>query len=278
MPARSHQCQGEPSWSVRLAQRLWAFLGSLGSVVVLGLLLNVVATWLTSSQGQLPKDSPFAGISGWVGMHWPLDLSSACLLLIAAVLLRLVSQERLTLPHLSSPTWGALHRYRKYFRYEHRDLDMKGISTRGTYTLDVEQVYVELRIDPTPAHRALSDPLQLPATLAAGTHAIWEYLTQLDQHLVILGAPGSGKTTLLKDLGLRLAQRRSPRRLRWQMPVLLSLREQSTQLERHPQYDLCDAICWQIEKWKQPLAPEWVARMLRKGRCLLLLDGFDEVA
>src|SRR5579859_1737208 len=48
---------------------------------------------------------------------------------------------------------GAPRRYRRFFRYEHSDLDMKGISTRGTYTLDLEQVFVEVRIDPTPAHK-----------------------------------------------------------------------------------------------------------------------------
>ena len=45
---------------------------------------------------------------------------------------------------------GAGRRYQTFFRYEFADLDMKGISTRGTYTLDLEQVFVEVRIDPTP--------------------------------------------------------------------------------------------------------------------------------
>lgn len=46
---------------------------------------------------------------------------------------------------------GASRRYQTFFHYEYADLDMKGISTRGTYTLDLEQVFVEVRIEPTPA-------------------------------------------------------------------------------------------------------------------------------
>src|SRR2546428_5909234 len=51
------------------------------------------------------------------------------------------------------------HHYRAYFRYEHRDLDLPGMSIQGEYTLDLEDVFVELRIDPKPAHEASPDPL-----------------------------------------------------------------------------------------------------------------------
>ena len=178
---------------------------------------------------------------------------------------------------------GARRRYQTFFRYEYADLDMKGISTRGTYTLDLEQVFVEVRIDPTPAHKASADPIHLPLELMSGTHDVWDYLTLLDQHLVILGAPGSGKTTLLKHLGLSLVQNRRQRKPRtkqlpWTTPLFLPLREHSSRLKDQRDYSLVDAANMQIHKWKQSIPPEWIEGLLQKGRCLVLLDGLDEIA
>jgi hypothetical protein len=59
------------------------------------------------------------------------------------------------------------HHYRAYFCYEHRDLDLRGMSIQGEYTLDLEDVFVELRIDPKPIHEASPDPLRLPAKSCA---------------------------------------------------------------------------------------------------------------
>lgn len=164
---------------------------------------------------------------------------------------------------------GASRRYQTFFHYEYGDLDMKGISTRGTYTLDLEQVFVEVRIDPTPAHKVSADPIHLPLALTSGTHDIWDYLTLLDQHLVILGAPGSGKTTLLKHLGLSLTQKGHQRKTRtkklpWTIPLFLPLREHSSQLKEHRDYSLVDAANVQIDKWKQDIPPEWIEGVLQK--------------
>jgi hypothetical protein len=179
---------------------------------------------------------------------------------------------------------GYEQRYREYFRYEHRDLDMKGISTRGTYALDLEQVFVELRIDPTPAHQVSADPLRVPTKLRSGTHGIWDYLTLLNQHLVVLGAPGSGKTTLLKHLGLSLIAQQRPTRRRgseqapWTLPIFLTLRELSNSLKEHPEYSLAHAVEEQIQRWRQAFPLEWIEHTLQKGLSIVLLDGLDEIA
>src|SRR6266699_3945761 len=68
------------------------------------------------------------------------------------------------------------HHYRAYFCYEHRDLDLRGMSIQGEYTLDLKDVFVELRIDPKPAHEASPDPLRLPEKLRSESQTIWDYL------------------------------------------------------------------------------------------------------
>src|SRR5260370_29406076 len=177
--------------------------------------------------------------------------------------------------------------YRHYFWYEHRDLDVKGLSTIGTWTLDLKEVFVDLRIESKPAHQASVDPLALPQALREGNHSIWEYLwaPQLKtHHFVILGPPGSGKTTLMKHLGLTLVRRRKAKHqsLPRKLPLLLFLREHSTSIttsiKEQTEYSLADAVRKQVERWKRPMPPEWIERRLNKGKCLVLLDGLYEVA
>jgi len=136
--------------------------------------------------------------------------------------------------------------YKRFFYYEHRDLDVKGLSTQGTFTLDLEQVFVELSIDSKPPHRASADPLRPPEVLRQGSQSIWEYLGSpllQNQHLVILGPPGSGKTTLLKHVALTLLRRRITiikRRLP-KLPLLLYLRDHSAAInEKNPSYLLAE--------------------------------------
>src|SRR5437588_12353332 len=94
--------------------------------------------------------------------------------------------------------------YSEHIVYEHQVFDVKGLSTRTAHDLELEKVFVDLRLDRTAIHKTSPDPLRLPEHLRQGAHTIWEYLAH--EHLVIVGAPGSGKTTLLKHLALTLAQ------------------------------------------------------------------------
>src|SRR6266511_2661110 len=104
-------------------------------------------------------------------------------------------------------------KYLEYMVYLHRVFDVKGLSTQGPYNLELERVYVQLGVDPTPAHEASSNPLHmLPEGLRSGSHLIWEYITDQNtqrNNYAIIGAPGCGKTTLLKHMALTLA---SPKR------------------------------------------------------------------
>jgi NACHT domain len=174
---------------------------------------------------------------------------------------------------------GYWKHYRQYLTYEHRDFDVKGLSTQGTYTLSLEQVFVELSIDPRAPHQTSTNPLQIFKELSPGEHPIWEYLCAASlktQQLVLLGPPGSGKTTLLKHMALTLTTTRKPLRQQkvpYTTPFLLLLREYSASLQETPDFSLVDAIHAHLKKWERPVPSGWVKRRLESGRCLILLDG-----
>src|SRR5947209_2156261 len=182
---------------------------------------------------------------------------------------------------------SAFHYHRHYYEYlvyEHQVFDVKGLSTRTAHDLELEQVFVDLRINSIPSHQASANPLSLP-TQNEGKHSIWDYLSSpsfANPHLVILGAPGSGKTTLLKHLALTLAQpKKYPPHphMRHTFPLLLFLRDHVSTIIDQPDFSLANALQNHIQrKWQQDIASTWIEQHLMRGNCLVLLDGLDEVA
>jgi len=177
-------------------------------------------------------------------------------------------------------------KYLEYMVYQHRVFDVKGLSTQGPYNLELERVYVQLGVDPTPAHEVSSNPIhKLPERLRSGSHSIWEYITNKNtrrNHYAILGAPGSGKTTLLKHMALTLA---SPRRQRKKisaphlLPILLFIRDHVNSISENPKLSLVQLIRDQFANRQAPLPPAgWLEKQLEQGNCLVMLDGLDEVA
>lgn len=176
-------------------------------------------------------------------------------------------------------------RYLEYLTYQHRSFDVKGLSTQGPYSLDLQTVYVQLSVDPNSAHGISANPIEcLPEKLQSGSHTIWQYLYEnnaMGNNYVILGAPGSGKTTLLKHMALTLA---GPARQRQKLgvpnrlPILLFLRDHADAILENPSIRLSDLIQEQFKNRQAPLPPTgWLERQLAQGNCLIMLDGLDEV-
>ena len=175
--------------------------------------------------------------------------------------------------------------YLEYITYQHRAFDVKGLTTQGVYTLELEHVFVQLGIAAAPVDQVPADPLKLiPEELRTGSRSIWEYLKSphlSTQNFAIIGPPGSGKTTLLKHMALTLASPSHRRQVGApdRLPILLFLRDQASAIKANPDISLPQMIRDQFAKWGAPLAPaDWLEAQLEQGRCLVMLDGLDEVA
>ena len=125
--------------------------------------------------------------------------------------------------------------------------------------------------------RAGRDPYTRPERAPKiETVSITEALKRHDR-LVVLGEPGLGKSTLLYHLALSFAANERAREafpLKHRLPIHLRLRDVVGSDPNRPIEPLVSA-CTSLSPRS---ARSFVRRSLEAGRCLLLLDGLDEVA
>lgn len=158
-----------------------------------------------------------------------------------------------------------------------RFIDTRGLVTAGFATPEFDDVYVDVSLAPQPAHRIPGDVLAFDSPDVTRRFAITDLLdTSKPSAQAVVGAPGSGKTTLLRHVARLIAEH--PRKRKRPIPVLLALRDHTTTLTAKPLVALPELI--RSANAHLPIAPPpgWWEVQLRRGRCVVLLDGLDEVA
>ncbi len=168
---------------------------------------------------------------------------------------------------------GFQQRYLEALKTHCYNLKVEGYKGRLP-RLALEKIYVPLQMDSAIAQKQAIE--------------IWDVLPRVhhqpntfpERLLAVIAHPGYGKTTLLRFLTLRFSnqtyQERSAREL---IPVLLLFREIHSRIQSQTEPRLPQLIVNQelAGCGDLPSQAQWFRDQLRKGRCLVMLDGLDEV-
>lgn len=175
-------------------------------------------------------------------------------------------------------------RYKQHLTFDHRFFNACGLRTRGAFNLEVEKVYVNLKIAPSINSNNKSYHLIDGAQEQAltGDRPIWDFLKQNLKVLVVIGPPGCGKSTLLQHISLAFASgKHCLYGLPAYTPIFLFLREHIEKIV-NGEINLAELAQMHFENKKRypHLNPpkDWFANQLENGKAIVLLDGLDEVA
>jgi len=185
--------------------------------------------------------------------------------------------------------WEEYNYFNRYFKAMKKDFEtIKDISAIGQKEpISLEDIYVSLRLSEELREREI--PLEMrdkifdekwiekekkPERAIKKTRVIDPDTAVKQFHrVVILGVPGAGKTTLLKHLALKFCKENIEKQERMIVPIPITLRQFSESGKGLREY--IDAV---FERYGFPEAKKFVEKDLKAGKCILLLDGFDELA
>jgi energy-coupling factor transporter ATP-binding protein EcfA2 len=182
---------------------------------------------------------------------------------------------------LNTTYLGFTRRYLQQVVFRHRVFNVRGLRTQGTFTLELERIFVDLRISPWNQRDSSGVSHARPSEI--GNVSIWSFLTSTGtslQYLAVIGPPGSGKTTLLQHLALTFAQQRHERynpQCPMLIPILLFLRDYKQVLWSTTPPSLSQLATQWAEERQLRVPLGWFERRLKRGKCLVLLDGLDEI-
>ena len=258
-----------PSWLVRFCGRTWRIIAGVGTTLLLGVGLNIVATWLTSSKGIIPADSPW----GRLFAQWPWLLLIGCCLVLLAFPIWLISRWP-TPPAVSpSPSTEQVmlaqtrQRVLARLRRTYKELLAQSLQGHAWIDLGLTEKPDVLRNATTLLLRSIDHQSERP--LPAGT-GILEAFDLAEHELLILGEPGAGKSTFLLSLAEQLLAR-AEAGPSYPLPLLLPLASWAE--KRSPLQPWITEQLRQIYGLPVSLGEHWRER----DQLLPLLDGLDEM-
>jgi NACHT domain len=166
--------------------------------------------------------------------------------------------------------------YQQYVLSWLRFMESKGLATPGESVPELDEVFIDVGLVPRAPYQVGTGVLADAPAEAAARQSIWDFLDRPQPAvLAVIGAPGSGKTTLLRHVARRVAgPSRGHRRT---LPILLELRSHSGQISESAA-TLPQLLRGALPDLKVTEPSGWWEAQLRRGACVVLLDGLDEVA
>jgi len=161
--------------------------------------------------------------------------------------------------------------YRKNLAKELRSIQILQMSE----TKNLETIYIPLKLGEW-----------LPPTMKDSSEqrnqkfvSIAEALKQ-SQRITILGGPGTGKTTITSHVAASLADRSLKISNKNYFPIFIHLRRLKEFLEstNYEDKSLQDLLIEVLDHYNFPNSRKFLERQIANGTCLIILDGFDELA
>src|SRR5579859_1329841 len=243
---------------VPICRWLWKQRGFVWGTVVIGLILNLFATWPNTPLGAIfghPLLSALAGLGllALTGGLWLINHLNPSPVSQNAPARPITQRDRQALVHL--------------LRQDYQKRLAQSLQGATTITLGLQErtdvIYSSAQLV---FHRTSTAPA---SALPSGT-SIAQVYDDAGQGLFILGAPGAGKTTLLLDLALELLARIQSDSVR-PIPVILNLSSWGSKE--------LPLATWLVDQFRlvYGLPAYFGQALLNQDQWIVLLDGLDEV-
>ena len=169
--------------------------------------------------------------------------------------------------------------YREHVLAGQQYIDLNGLATRGPFTPELDDVFVDVVLVPRALHQVQSSVVVDVLAESSGRRQLSDLIGRPTPSVVaVVGGPGSGKTTLLRHTARQACKlSRSARAAGRSLPILLYLRDHATAIVADGSATIPALLRDTLGDLGSHEPQGWFEQQLRGGRCVVLLDGLDEV-
>ncbi|MEU8804782.1 NACHT domain-containing protein [Spirillospora sp. NPDC048819] len=166
--------------------------------------------------------------------------------------------------------------YNQYILVSTRYIDQKGLPRIAEKPLEMDEIYVNLKLASRAPHQVSSSFLTNSSSEAAERKTLMDFLDKNPPSiLVVTGGPGSGKTTLIRHTAKQIL---TGRRRKRKIPIIVYLRDHAAILPYLPEHTLREVVSQSLGRRLRALeAQGWFEKQLATGNCVVFFDGLDEV-